>query len=391
MCERAKVRERSAVGFGVLACAVVLAASPHRALAFQQLDDNRAAQRARLEASIDSLSRELGDARLRAMAAQDAYDRRTPAIVAGLDTLHVGPLTVLAPEAGSERARAYFASAWAHYEPLVGGEIPGDFRERTFVYQDGWVVKPIDVARQGKWVTARPWMSSAAKEALVRTAVGDALEATLSGPQIYWAGATLLTSIPDLEAVYRHLATGLSASLRRCKAGDLEACWLGMGATDVTGLELPDGREVLHQHMEAWYTESQRRSVAVSLARTSRARDRCAAALAGCEETLLENYEALAPLGREARSSLVGIALEMGGPGSFARFRAPLAFPPDYRQLISRTAGVDADLVMAEWHRRVIAAKPDRPRADREARVGSVLWILLFTALAARSTRWRLG
>jgi hypothetical protein len=235
-------------------------------------------------------------------------------------------------------------------------------------------------------------MTSAAKQDLVRRALGNALQGTLTVPQAAWIGRELLTSEPDLEAVYRQLATGPSASLHRCKSGELDSCWLAMGVADVAGLTLRDGEAVLVEHLGAWYTESQRRSLALSHATFTRLRGDCDAGdLTSCDGILLTSYEQLVPLDRDARTALVSVALEMGGRGSFARFGEPAAFPADFREIISRTARTEADAVMAEWHRRVIAAKPDRPRADREARVGSLLWILLFTAFAARSTRWRLG
>jgi hypothetical protein len=362
--------------------------------AIQQPEQTRDEERARIRERIARLERSITEIQPRASAAQEAYRLTALASgVAGLDTARVGPLRIVSPPESVDRARASFERAWQHYGPLLAGNVPEDLEHRVFVYQDGLLQRPIVVAGQTTRVQTRALMSEAAIDAAVREAVGRGLQATLLAPQMSWIGPGLLTAEPNLEGVYRQLVVGLSPTLRRCLAGELDACWLAMGVTDVVGLQLSDGAaSPMLEHLAQWYSEPQRTSLALSHRTFTRLRAECEAGdLRSCDEVLLSSYDQLVPLDREARTSLAAVALEMGGRGSFARLREPAAFPPDYRAIISRTAGADAYEVMATWHERVIAAKPDRPRADREARVGSLLWILLFMAFAARSTRWRLA
>jgi hypothetical protein len=67
--------------------------------------------------------------------------------------------------------------------------------------------------------------------------------------------------------------------------------------------------------------------------------------------------------------------------------------PPesDLRALVAKTSATNPDRVMAEWRKRVLAAKPDRPNADTLARYGALVWVLFLSVFATRSTRWRLG
>ena len=378
---------------GVLGLLIAFAFGPSAVAAMQQPAPTRDEERARIQERIDRLERSIVEIQPRASAAQEAY--RLTALAsgtAGLHTVQVGPLRIVSPPESADRARAHFERTWQHYAPLLAGTIPEELERRVFVYQDGLIPKPILVAGQATRVPTRALMSDAAIDAAVRAAVGRGLQATLVAPQVSWVGQGLLTAEPNFEGVYRQLALGPSPTLRRCHAGELDACWLAMGVTDVAGLKLEDGSEPLRERLVLWYTEPQRRSLALSHTSFTKLRAACEAGdLESCDEVLLSSYEQLVPLNRDARTSLAAVAIEMGGTGSFARFREPVAFPPDYREIIARTAGVDADEIMARWHERVMAAKPDRPRADREARVGSVLWILLFMAFAARSTRWRLA
>jgi hypothetical protein len=301
----------------------------------------------------------------------------------------VGPLTVVVLDGRTEHARPYFEKAWAHYRSLLeprpeaaAEEFFDRLHARVFLFQDGLFPRQFAPDPETMWVNTRPWIPRRAVEAKVLAAVGVALQAALPLPQVNWIQHEMFSKGVDWEASYRRLSVGLSPTLRRCKSGELESCWSAMGET---------GSDRMIDDLAIWYTEAQRLALGRSTARLSSQRASCAKGeLEACDQYLMEVYGSLVPLG-EARGTLVTLALEMGGDGALVRFADSATLPPDFRKVLANTAGTDADAVMTEWHRRALAAKPDRPRADQQARVGTLLWILLFMTFAARSTRWRLG
>jgi hypothetical protein len=355
----------------------------------QTPDGTSLEERKQIEARLDSLTLLLRVQRDRVEAAQNAIAREELGRTSlGTDTLHVGPLRIVVLDGRADRARPHFEKAWAQYQPLLvepGAEanrLVERLQERTFVFQDGFFVKPLELTGERTWVNARPWLREATVAARVRTAVANAVQGTLRLPQATWIDPGMFSREPDWESIYRRLTVGLSAPVVRCRGGELESCWIAMGVT----------RSEPIQDLSLWYTVEQRRAIGSSGARLNTRKAACERGdMDVCDEGLLELYGQLIPLGGAARATLVSLALEIGGEGALARFAQPVVFPVDFREILSETSGVDADTLMAEWRRRALAAKPDRPHADRQARVGTVLWILLFMTFAARSTRWRLA
>jgi hypothetical protein len=242
------------------------------------------------------------------------------------------------------------------------------------------------------------WSGAEATERLVFRAVGQSLTSNLPTRQRLLIGPALFHD-PDLEAVHRELILGakppswmssyggppirftdhalsISPILHRCRAGDVSSCWVAIGVT---------GNAEPIEDIKLWYGDSLMESLIEGGADCASERLRSL-----CWDMFAEDRDRLRPLGLASRQSLVNVAIEMGGPGAFSRFATPVT-EDDPRALIATTARNDADVVMAEWLRRVEAAKPDRAATDKEARFGAALWILLFAALATRSSRWRLG
>jgi hypothetical protein len=363
---------------------------PRAASAMQAPVPTRATERARIEARIDSLSRLAIDARDRFVEVRRASEEANRSRSAsGTDTFRVGPLTVVVLDGRTQHARPYFEKAWTHYRSLLEPRADAAAQEffdrlnaRVFLFQDGLFPRQFEPDRETMWITTRPWVPRRVVEAKVLSAVGVALQTALPLPQLTWVEHEMFSESPDWEASYRRLTVGLSPTLRRCKSGELESCWMAMGET---------GSEQMIDDLGIWYTEAQRLALGRSSARLSSQRASCEKGeLDACDRHLLEVYGSLIPLG-DARGSLVSVALEMGGEGALVRFAESATLPPDFRKVLANTAGTDADAVMTEWHHRALAAKPDRPRADQQARVGTLLWMLLFMAFATRSSRCRLG
>ena len=83
------------------------------------------------------------------------------------------------------------------------------------------------------------------------------------------------------------------------------------------------------------------------------------------------------------------VALEMGGEGSFTRL---ISRPQDpLRDRLAYAAGVPAETVAARWRSRVLESKPNAQAGLLLSPLSLLVWLILLTAFATRSTRWRLG
>jgi hypothetical protein len=398
------------VGFA----AVCASLAPATASARQQPDADRGAARAAAQARLDSLIPVMMAAGRRANDFnQSQRDAEQALVVAGTDTIRVGPLRVIVPAGDGERARPYFEKAWAYYSPMLDGVAPAELEEQLFAFQNGPVLKPLATSPRVMRVEARPWSRRANVEEEVRSLVGRAMNRSLPMEQAAWIDPALITKTPNLVDTYRELVTGMSATLDLCLAGNLESCWSALGVTPSM-----DPVEDIH----AWYTEGQIERALHLWPGYSGGRRGCLdGQLLNCENTLKIMRTQVTPLGPASRAALASTAIELGGEGAYHRFAEPIAppirpseragiesaraladdsfqrvaqplvDPVDLREVIGRTAGMDPDLVLAEWRRRVIAARPDGPGADSGVRYATVLWILFFTAFSTRSTRWRLG
>lgn len=372
--------------------------SPALAVAQQGAEDGR---RERIEASaarLDSLTAvyHAAQARASAQARAKVEVERTRA-TKGTDTLQVGPLRIVVFEGEADKARPYFEKAWEHYAPMLDGRAPAAVSDRLFAFQLGTTTRPMNLPPTTRRVFPRIWSSRESVEGYVRRAVGQVLAEALPEPQGSWSNRQPIGFMPDLRGVYRQLVVGRSETAARCREGDLEACWSAMGATGSGDLE------GLIADLRLWYTPDQRRRLVEATTRPYGTRGRAAEWLAcveggqqaACDRFLVTAYSLLIPLDRHARASLAMVALDMGGDGALARFAEPVVAPSgslsNPRDLLARTAGTDADAVMAEWLRRVAAVRPDRAGLGRGERFLAFLWILFFVALSTRSTRWRLG
>lgn len=395
-------------------CAAAMAAAPGGAAARQVASGAMAEERARIQARFEALQPLADEAMERAsLESQARREAARARNLAGLDTLRVGPLRVIVTEEQLDDARPHYEAAWDHYRMLLGGDGPETLPHVPLVYQRGLRRTAPGVTRG---LLARPplWGRPGTVQASVRRSVGAGLAHAVE-PYWMWAAAEPVGEMPNLEPVYRELVTSRSATTRRCLEGDLGACWIAMGATGA-----PD----LQADVELWYTPEQRRGIVRS--RYSSSANPTAveclelAQQRACDRLMTSQVRRRAvPLGDDARAALLTVAFEMGGPGSLGRFAARLEGTAGWvdpaitsirqradapgvlagggdgaeqlRHAVAAASGRPADEVMAEWHRRVTTARPDRDGEAREVRLGSLFWILVFLAFSTRSTRWRLG
>jgi hypothetical protein len=94
-------------------------------------------------------------------------------------------------------------------------------------------------------------------------------------------------------------------------------------------------------------------------------------------------------LAGNARASIVGEALRLGGIGSFSRLRASSDAP--LRDRLAYAAGMPPEELVARWRDQVLAGRPNSQAGLLRSPFPLALWLLLFVAFALRSSRWRLG
>lgn len=342
-----------------------------------------------VQARIDSLAplRARAEERVRQVeAATELADKLR--VLAGTDTVRVGPLRVLVLEGQGELARRFFGPAWEAYRPMVGDAVPPELEKHLFALQYGFEIEKIPLPERSTGIFERRWRTP---EGLVayraRAAVGQVLYDALEGPGKQWFGGPLQPAYGPGDS-YRRLLLTPSRAARGCLAGDLAACWASVGAT---------GTDDELEEIRIWFDEGERidavrRWVTSSMPFAAALRAECLELriMESCERALVPLRDNLAPL-REASDQLLHMAIEMGGAGAYGRLAEASRTADDLKELVSRTADLPADRVMAEWHRRVVASKPRTADTGSDTRFATFLWVVFFAALATRSTRWRSG
>ncbi len=95
------------------------------------------------------------------------------------------------------------------------------------------------------------------------------------------------------------------------------------------------------------------------------------------------------PLGAQARTTLVRVAMAMGGRDAYRRLvadpRAPMA------DRIASAANATLDDVMARWRQAILLSRPPSVALPWWAVSLALGWAAAFGVCALRSSRWRLG
>lgn len=347
-----------------------------------------------LERRIDSL------APVVEQAAVEAAEARLAAVEAvrlravtqrSLDTVQVTGVTIITPSSDAAEAYEFFSAVLAEGFPRA--ESRSLFR-RTFTYQRAmYDVEgiPVDGVRQEIVVPA--WLPGRAAMERVRRAVGEAIAADLSDTELgTWTGGNPFT-VHDPARLYREAVVARSLAVERCLEGSVEAC------TAALGLGLGD------DFLGVWYTPEQRRERVMAwagyedspegLVRT-RGMNLYGTAIEGCVERsapeacdafIQSDYDVWTPLPNYMRETLVGTALDRGGPGAWGR----LIEDPEMsvEEAISYAAGIPLDELVAQWRSWVVTNRPEAYAGIGAKSALALLWVLFFAALATRSTRWR--
>lgn len=309
-----------------------------------------------------------------------------------IDTIEVGPFTVLADAPIGGLLKRAVPTAWATLRETLGSDsmlaaakllyFPTGRSER--------IVRSTEVVA-GPWISEHEAIADVVNRIVLT--VGEELGAKLDEDTRLWLGANIMGSRAaersgwsgtHLSWVYVELATAGSSIGRRCFAGDLSAC--------NTALELEPTSDPLIE----WYDAHDRRRL---IARTGGLRGWVHTPQwipcvdegndTDCEELLRDRMEGstMHPVSPRVHQTLVETAVEMGGDGAFGRMlETEAATIGDW---IAAVAQTPSDAVVAKWHADVIASRPAPTTLTAATGWGAVAWILVLAAIATRSTRWR--
>jgi hypothetical protein len=301
-----------------------------------------------------------------------------------VDTLMVGPFQVAAEPHHTGLAREILEDTWKAWRPLMEGS-EALLTPYLFVVHYSWERRrPVMAGDSIRWIreSRRSPKARLRRSAIIQVRV--VLGYSLPEEATNWVGSMPTPGGQSLTWAARDLISTPALASRECYRGDLAWCWEAVGIADTV-----DARS-------RWYTPEERRLL-VQRRRRPRSGARESALWDGCVEgglqeacdEFLRRYRLQVPLSQGTRATLLAHALELGGPGSFERFRATA--PVSMRDALVNAAGVHPDTLMATWRMEVLRARPNSWAGLVRSPFSILGWLLLFAALATRSTRWRLG
>lgn len=343
-----------------------------------------------LLAHIDSMAPRMREALAATQAAHAAREKALRQVnVATTDTFSVGLLTIVAPIDQVEIAHTLYSAVWHEYERIVDRSPTLD--EAYFTFQWSSTRRGIPVEDRPVFrVEGRGFVTRSGMEAQIRLAIGRALLGDI-GPAPASSGKLRVTAPVTASAfrssLYRHLAALPAVGAHDCLSGDSRACWDMMGyGSDWRDWSTQVERRAL---MELGYIYVRGETGRASLRACvwERQLDECDAAF----EREEQRGRVYAPLQRfhEANISLLWLALEEGGEGSWGRLIDNHHLSA--AEALSAASGLSHDELTERWRDFIIVNRP-RSHADiAGSGLLAGLWILIFAGLAMRSTRCRFG
>jgi len=324
-------------------------------------------------------------------AARDAELAELERAATSVDTVRVGPMSLVVVPAQSEDARELVTEVWQERFPGVREsrslrEFVFAFHRRTPFGRSSRGPDPLGpsvrVDLSPIWAPSRAREADLLADAIARVAIQDFPEGS---PMRAWLTAQ---SYPTSERVYRELATRGSGANRACLEGDLDACMAALG------LKLAGSAD----RLAGWFSAVERQEMVEAEADAGRV-DRDSSPYRRCVEEndaracdpLLAELDWITAPPRTAllRAHLLWFAAREGGEGSWQRGLER----PDARasEVLASLSGRPVDELVAEWREEVIAQRPDVQAGLGGRGTRALLWSLVLTALALRSTRWRLA
>lgn len=306
-----------------------------------------------------------------------------------LDTLQVGLVTVVTTLDQVEITEELYGEVWeTHFAHIEQSKTLAGAR---FSFQ--WSTDPEELPTD--WSTTGParrihekrWTTRAEIVDQIRRGISANLGQDLAGTAIGEWGRTGPSGDHLAHRIYRELATSQSFRARSCHQGDVADCMIA--------LQLDGSADDL----ERWYTPAERRALVRGNRMVAVGRDRTPLLLAcfdqakdsACTALLRDaaGPEYWAPLQGSTRASVLGYALERGGPEGWQRLVAtPKA---SVQEALETASGLPLEELVAEWQAWVIEGQPDVYSGLLPKSGLALAWTLLFAGLGMRSTRWRLG
>lgn len=364
---------------GLLLLALMLAPAPLVA-------QDRKAEEAALVHRLDSLMPLYGEAvgRVRAEEAAERAEALARSRVR-TDTIAVGPLRVVTLPDQVGLARRFFSAAWRKYEPVVRGS-PA-LSSTLFVFQRSNA--PVKIQLDGNVVREEfaSGPSDAYVESSIRRGVGLVLAEDYARTPMAreWRAPGPVGPPSDPAQVYRDLAMWPSKLNRACLDGSGLACVKALGL----------GRE--GESFMDWYTPEERRRIALEMMAFDRSdmrlQNECRADVqTGCDQLIARIAARTGgryprPPLYEDRMSLVWLALRRGGAGAWSRLLEDPGGPAG--EALTHVSGLDLAQLGSAWRSWVVAQRPREAAGFAFGELVTGLWLLLFLALAMRSTRWR--
>lgn len=338
---------------------------------------------------IEALLPRLDQARLVADSARADYERRMNR-EQPTESLKIGLLQVVVIPGESAPARDVVGAVWQRdYAPFVDRSSALD-RNRIF-FQWAMELTPYEApSGETRIVSARRWKSQAYMEQQVQRAVGELLRSDLEGTHFEssWVANSLIPP-EDAQRLYRDAAVVPSFAVRGCLLGDAAACLTSFGLqTDAYPID-------------DWYDSDERRllvyaQVAVTGRFPAQLGTQCAEGSNLECDAILQSYvdegqdsNWAAPLGTEARSSLLWYALQQGGPGAWGRLLDHAEGTP--LEALEAASAQDGATLVLGWRQWLLQHRPESHAGLGSLALGAIFWTLVLVTFAARSTRWRLA
>jgi hypothetical protein len=367
----------SRLALGCLAVGLAVALTAPAPVTGQQTEQELVSQLEALEPQWEAAKQAAAEAKKRVVREREDAN-------GAIDTLMVGPLRVLVYPGQEDVARDVVGEVWRR--DFAGWVDRSPSLERyAFFFQ--WTAHPRPFIPPHPRVTpivgsgrdSRRYM-----EAGVRRAVAAVLEWDLQNAGFARWASPVVSPAPG-PWVYRVMATTPSVAVRSCLAGSVKAC--------VSAAGLAEDKYPL----DDWYTPTERLRVAnmKRYAWRHRVPDACLhddvkACDAGLEASLRpRDYAYAIPLSTTARGSLLWFALHQGGSGAWGRLLADS--DSSFATALSDAAGEPVEEVVAKWRAWVVGQRPVEYAGMGRTSGITLLWIVLLSTLAMRSTRWRSG
>ncbi|TMB88232.1 MAG: hypothetical protein E6J45_11590 [Chloroflexi bacterium] len=356
---------------------VLLSAIAARPLAAQAIEHQR------LRARTDSLPRELTRASAIADLADSLEHQRA---FSGRDTIAVGGLRIVT-DPSPLPVRAAAERAWPVLDSLYGDAA-------QLLAQYPYVIRAFDPDTTAPRPTVYvgltvPWNMNA--EILAQLLVANPPMPAPDYALASWLGGTLRPTTRagrERTDVYLQLVTAPSTPARACFLGALAACRIALG--------LQSGGDVL----ALWYPEAAERRALVTRTfpdyfnhgANAGAFRVCAGGVDSVCDALLRQVSAgslPSPLGAQARTTVLRLALRLGGRDAYRRLIADSGAPLFER--LGNAAQANMDDVLARWRLEILAARPPSVALPWWAAALALAWAAVFGTCALRSSRWRLG